>query len=185
MGTVTIEELNKLELKKKFTPFSAGQTVRVHQKIKEGDKERIQIFQGLIIETTGGHGVNGSITVRKVVDGIGVEKVFPIHSPFIEKIELVKEAKVRRSRIFFMRGRSGKSARLQERFYSESELESMKPHEVTEAEVEEAILHQKEEEAKLAEVEGKGSEEAPTEEIVQKKTSPEEVSPEKEEAEAK
>ena len=164
MATVTLDELNKAVVKKALPRFAAGQTVRVHQKIKEGEKERIQIFQGLIMETSGGKFINGSITVRKLVDGIGVEKVFPIHSPFVEKIELVKESKVRHSRIFFMRGRRGKSARLQERFYSEAELAAMTPHDITEEEVEEAITHQKEEEAKMkkeAEERGEMSSEAP------------------------
>src|SRR6185295_453232 len=139
MPAVTLQELHAEAGAKKFPRFRAGQTVKVHQRIKEGDKERIQIFQGLVIETTGGTSICGSITVRKIVDGIGVEKVFPLHLPSIEKIELVKEGKVRQARIFFMRDRQGKSARLQERFFSDAELKAMAPHEATEAEIEEAI----------------------------------------------
>jgi len=121
--TVRIEDLRG-ENAKKGAAFRAGQTVRVHRKIKEGDKERIQIFEGLILKT-GGTGAGETITVRKIVGGIGVEQVFPIASPLIEKIELVKEAKVRRSKIYFMRGLRGKAARLKERFFTEDELKKM------------------------------------------------------------
>lgn len=92
--------------------FKVGQTVRIHQKIKEGEKERIQVFEGLIIRISPGTGVNSTITVRKVVDGVGVERVYPIHSPNIVKIEITKEAKVRRSKLYYMRDRTGKAARL-------------------------------------------------------------------------
>lgn len=127
MAGVTLQQLHQEAGSKKLPKFRAGQTVRVHQRIEEKGKERIQIFEGLIIETSGGRGVGGSITVRKITDGIGVERVFPIHSPYVKEIELVKEAKVRRSRIFFMRERRGKSARLQERFFSDADLAEMMP----------------------------------------------------------
>jgi len=91
-----------------------GQTVIVHQKIKEGDKERIQKFEGLIIQVKGDKGVNQTFTVRALVSGVGVEKIFPTHSPSIEKIEIVKQSKVRRAKLYYMRERSGKSARLRE-----------------------------------------------------------------------
>lgn len=148
MSTVRIEDL-RAEGAKSGVDFRSGQTVRVHRKIKEGDKERIQIFEGLIIKT-GGTGAGSTITVRKIVGGIGVEQVFPIASPLVEKIELVKEAKVRRSKMYFMRGLRGKAARLKERFFTDEELKAMQPHEITEEEVEEAIVHEKEEEAKEA-----------------------------------
>lgn len=113
MSQAIITELSKKYLR--ATPeLKPGYTVRVHQKIKEGDKERIQIFEGLIIKMSGGKGVGGTITVRKVTDGIGVEKIFPIHSPNIAKIEVKKIAKVRRAKLYYMRDLSGKSARLQE-----------------------------------------------------------------------
>lgn len=92
--------------------FKTGQTVKVYQRIREGEKERIQMFEGLIIMVKNGNGVNGTITVRKVVDGIGVERVFPIHSPLIAKFEITKEAKIRRSKLYYMRDLSGKGARL-------------------------------------------------------------------------
>jgi|SRR5690606_20478346 len=92
--------------------FKVGQTVRLHQKIKEGEKTRLQVFEGIIIKTRQGSGINGTITVRKIVDGVGVERVFPIHSPLLAKVELTKEAKVRRSKLYYLRDRSGKSARM-------------------------------------------------------------------------
>lgn len=94
--------------------IQSGYTVRVHQKIKEGDKTRLQAFEGLVIAVKG-HGVTKTITVRKVASGVGVERVFPINSPSIDSIEVIKIAKVRRSKLYYMRERSGKSARLKER----------------------------------------------------------------------
>ena len=94
--------------------LKVGQTVKVHQKIKEGDKERIQIFQGLILKINGQKGINQTITVRAVLSGVGCEKIFPIHSDLIEKIEVVKLSKTRRAKLYYMRERSGKSARLKE-----------------------------------------------------------------------
>jgi large subunit ribosomal protein L19 len=100
-----------------------GYTVRVHEKIQEGGKERVQIFEGLVISVHKGHiSTDASFTVRRVVSGIGVEKVFALHSPSIEKIEVKKVAKVRRAKLFFLRGRSGKAARMIERFTTEGEF---------------------------------------------------------------
>lgn len=100
-----------------------GFTVRVHEKIKEGDKERIQIFEGLVIAVHNGHApTDRTITVRKIVSGVGVEKLFTVHSPRIEKIEVKKVAKVRRAKLFFLRGLQGKAARLQERFTTAGEF---------------------------------------------------------------
>jgi len=102
-----------------------GYTVRVHEKIQEGGKERVQIFEGLVISVHRGHTpTDSSFTVRKVVSGIGVEKFFAIHSPSLEKIEVKKVAKTRRAKLFFIRGRSGKSARMIERFTNEGEFKS-------------------------------------------------------------
>ncbi len=98
-----------------------GYTVRVHQKVTEGGKERVQVFEGLVIKTGHGEGVEKTITVRKMIQGIGVEKVFPLHSPTIKKIDIKKKAKVRRSKLYYMRERSGKSARLQERHVTDAE----------------------------------------------------------------
>lgn len=100
-----------------------GFTVRVHERVQEGNKERIQAFEGLVINVHNGHvPTDASFTVRKIVSGIGVEKVFPLLSPRIEKIEVKKVAKTRRSKLFFIRGRSGKSARMIERFTTEGEF---------------------------------------------------------------
>lgn len=100
-----------------------GYTVRVHERIQEGEKSRIQIFEGLVIGVHKGHvPTDRSFTVRKVVSGIGVEKVFPLHSPNVEKIEVKKVAKVRRARLNFLRGRTGKAARMTERFTMENEF---------------------------------------------------------------
>ena len=95
--------------------FGPGDTVKVHVRIKEGDKERVQVFQGVVIALKGG-GINKKITVRRIAaHGIGVERTFIFHSPRIEKIEVLRHAKVRRAKLYFLRQRSGKSARLKEK----------------------------------------------------------------------
>jgi large subunit ribosomal protein L19 len=95
--------------------FKAGDTVNVHVKIKEGNKERVQQFQGVVIQRRG-TGTNGeTFTVRKISNGVGVERIFPIVSPSIEKIELMKAGKVRRAKLYYMKGRQGKAARIKER----------------------------------------------------------------------
>ncbi len=100
-----------------------GFTVRVHQKVQEGDKERVQIFEGLVISVHRGHSPSDhNFTVRRIASGIGVEKIFPLHSPLIEKIEVKKVAKVRRAKLNFLRGRSGRSARISERFTNSDEF---------------------------------------------------------------
>ena len=100
-----------------------GFTVRVHQKVQEGDKERIQIFEGLVIGVHRGHSsADHNFTVRRVASGVGVERVFPLHSPMIEKVEVKKVAKVRRAKLNFLRGRSGRSARISERFTNSDEF---------------------------------------------------------------
>lgn len=97
---------------KAIPEFRAGDLVKVHQKIKEGDKERIQIFEGLVIARKHGKGINASFTVRKVASGVGVEKVYPLYTPFIEKIEVVKSSKVRRAKLYFIREAKGKRSKL-------------------------------------------------------------------------
>jgi large subunit ribosomal protein L19 len=102
-------------VRQKHPDFKAGDTINVHVKIKEGNKERIQQFQGVVIQRRG-KGTNGeTFTVRKVSNGIGVERIFPIISPYIEKIELIKRGKVRRARLYYLKGRQGKSARIKEK----------------------------------------------------------------------
>lgn len=92
----------------------SGYTVRVHQKIKEGEKERIQVFEGLVIKVNSGYGINKAITVRKVVDGVGVEKIFPLHAPSVAKIEITRKSKVRRAKLYYMRGKEGSRVKLYE-----------------------------------------------------------------------
>ncbi|HAT72161.1 MAG TPA: 50S ribosomal protein L19 [Elusimicrobia bacterium] len=104
---------NYLGIKKDKFNFQSGDTVKVHTKVVEGDSERIQIFDGVVISRRGS-GISESFTVRKISYGVGVERVFPLHSPRIEKIEVVKTGKVRRSKIYYLRGLSGKAARLNE-----------------------------------------------------------------------
>jgi len=97
---------------KKITAVKSGDTVKVSQRIKEGDKERVQIFEGLVINTRRKGSNTFTITVRRIASGVGVEKTFQPHSPLVEKIEVVKRSKVRRNRLSYMRGRSGKAARM-------------------------------------------------------------------------
>lgn len=117
-----LQDIQKLAVKK-VPVIQPGYTIKVHQKIKEGEKERIQIFEGLVIKINSGYGADKTITVRKNVGGIGVERIFPLYSTNIVKIEVKKKSKVRRAKLYYMRDRSGKSARLKETFVSEKELE--------------------------------------------------------------
>jgi len=94
---------------KKHTPFRVGDSVKVHTKVKEGDKERVQIFSGVVIARKG-RGLNESFTVRRISYGEGVERLFPINSPRLEKIEVERQGQVRRAKLFFLRGRKGKEA---------------------------------------------------------------------------
>ena len=91
--------------------FRIGDTVKLHVKIKEGNRERIQIFEGFVLKRQNG-GIGETFTVRRIASGVGVEKTFPIHSPLVEKIEVVKRGKVRRARLHYMRARTGKSAKI-------------------------------------------------------------------------
>ena len=92
---------------------AVGDTVRVHLKVKEGNRERIQVFEGIVIAKKHG-GIEETFTVRRVSYGVGVEKVFPVHSPSVEKIELVRHGKVRRAKLYYLRGRVGKAAKIKE-----------------------------------------------------------------------
>ncbi len=100
--------------KDKVPNLIPGQIVKVHQKIKEGNKTRIQVFQGTVIAVNPGHGVNSTFTVRRIASGVGVEKVFPIHSPNIVEIEVMRSQKVRRAKLNYLRERQGKALRLKE-----------------------------------------------------------------------
>ena len=98
-------------LKNDVPAFSVGDTVRVHIKIKEGSRERIQIFEGFVLKRQNG-GINETFTVRRIASGVGVEKTFPVHSPRIDKIELVRQGDVRRAKLNYMRQRTGKAAKI-------------------------------------------------------------------------
>ena len=106
-----IEKIEREQLRMDLPRFNSGDTVKVHTRIVEGEKERIQVFQGNVIRISR-NGVGTAITVRKVSDGVGVERVIPLHSPIIEKIELVTEGRVRRSRLYYLRKLKGKAARI-------------------------------------------------------------------------
>ena len=101
-------------LKTDIPAFNVGDTVKVHVKIKEGNRERIQIFEGFVLKRQNG-GIGETFTVRRIASGVGVEKTFPIHSPLVEKIEVVRRGKVRRARLHYMRQRTGKSAKIKSR----------------------------------------------------------------------
>jgi len=94
-----------------------GDTVKVYTKVKEGNKERIQVFAGIVIRRRGGRGLDGTFTVRKESNGIGVEKIFPYYSPSIEKIEVVQRGRVRRARLYYLRERRGKAAKIRKKGY--------------------------------------------------------------------
>jgi large subunit ribosomal protein L19 len=109
-----IAEIEKRQLKADVPSFSSGDKIRVHLKIKEGDKERIQVFEGIVLRRRRG-ATSASFTVRKVSYGIGVERIFPLHSPMIDKIEVVTIGDVRQSRIYYLRDLRGKKARIKEK----------------------------------------------------------------------
>lgn len=113
MNLQLVNEVTKSQMKKDIPFFRTGSTVRVHVRIKEGDKSRIQVFEGLVIARQGG-GISEMFTVRKISNQIGVERTFPLHSPIIDKIEVVRHGKVRRNKLYYLRGRSGKAARIKE-----------------------------------------------------------------------
>jgi large subunit ribosomal protein L19 len=108
-----LSAVEKGELKSDIPSFQVGDTVRVHVKIKEGDKERIQIFEGVVIARRNGD-LRSSFTVRKISFGQGVERIFPLHSPVIDKIEVSKRGKVRRAKLYYLRGLKGKAAKIKE-----------------------------------------------------------------------
>ncbi len=109
-----LQEFGNQSCKASVPELKAGYLVAVHQKIKEGNKERVQIFQGTVIKTNAGYGVNDTFTVRKISEGIGVEKTYPIHSPTIVKIEVIRAYKVRQAKLHYLRELSGKALRMKE-----------------------------------------------------------------------
>jgi large subunit ribosomal protein L19 len=140
-----VNDFNQKERAGKNVKFQAGDVVKVYRKIKEGDKERVQVFEGLIIGIKGGQNSSPMITVRKVSDGIGVELILPVLSPNIEKIQIVKKAKVRRAKLYYLRGLTAKKSRLKykgvaefipEAKKEEKPIEEVKIEEKTEEKVE-------------------------------------------------
>jgi len=109
-----LREIVADQLKVNPASFEIGDTVKVHQKVKEGTRVRIQVYQGIVIARKHG-GVRESFTVRKITDNVGIEKVFPLHSPTIDKIEVVRHGKIRRAKLYFLRDRIGKASRLKDR----------------------------------------------------------------------
>ena len=108
-----IKELESQQLKKEMPVINVGDTVRVHVKIKEGSRERIQVFEGTVIAKKHG-GLEETFTVRRTSYGVGVERVFPVNSPFVENVEVVRRGKVRRAKLFYLRSRTGKAAKVKE-----------------------------------------------------------------------
>lgn len=131
-----IKSIEHEQLKNKIPDLKVGNTVRVHQRIKEGNRERIQVFEGIIIKKQGG-GLNATFTVRKIAYGVGVEKTFLIHSPLVEKVEVVRVGKARRAKLYYLRDRVGKAAKTKEDIGARIEnKEIVLKEEVAEAKVE-------------------------------------------------
>lgn len=152
-----IKEIEETYKKKAVVDVRSGDTVKVHQKIREGNKERVQIFQGLVIRTGKKGSHTSRITVRRIASGVGVEKSFLLHSPLVLKIEVTKRSKVRRNYLTYMRERTGKSARLTGVDFDQRAVNDVRDEEAEKAELEAKAAAAKEAEAKAAE---KAAEEA-------------------------
>ena len=134
-----IKSIEHEQMKNKIPALKVGDTVKVHQRIKEGNRERIQVFEGIIIKKQGG-GVNATFTVRRVAYGVGVEKTFLVHSPMVEKVELVRVGKARRAKLYYLRDRVGKSAKTKEDIGARIEnKEIVVKEEIVEVPVEEVV----------------------------------------------
>lgn len=140
-----IKSIEHEQLKNKIPDLHVGDTIRVHQRIKEGNRERIQVFEGIIIKKQGG-GLNATFTVRRVAYGVGVEKTFLVHSPMVEKVEVVRVGKARRAKLYYLRDRVGKSAKTKENLAARIEnkeitlKEDLSEEEVEEITTEEATV---------------------------------------------
>ena len=154
-----IKSIEHEQMKNAIPDLKVGDTIRVHQRIKEGNRERIQVFEGIIIKKQGG-GLNATFTVRRVAYGYGVEKTFLIHSPMVEKIEVVRVGKARRAKLYYLRDRVGKAAKTKENIGARIETKEIviKGAETEEAPVAEEVATPAVEEAK---VEAPATEEAP------------------------
>ncbi|KEO82895.1 50S ribosomal protein L19 [Tumebacillus flagellatus] len=113
MNQNLLAQITAEQIRSDIPAFKAGDTVRVHVKVKEGNRERIQVFEGVVIKRRGG-GISATYTVRKVSYGVGVERTFPLHSPKIEKIEVMRRGRVRRAKLYYLRNLTGKAARIRE-----------------------------------------------------------------------
>jgi large subunit ribosomal protein L19 len=135
-----IKSIEHEQLKNKIPVLKVGDTVKVHQRIKEGNRERIQVFEGIIIKKQGG-GINATFTVRRVAYGVGVEKTFLVHSPMMEKVELVRVGKARRAKLYYLRDRVGKAAKTKEAIGARIENKeiTLKEEFVESAEVQEEV----------------------------------------------
>jgi len=174
MSFALIQKVNDEQRKKAVVDVKSGDTVRVHQKIKEGNKERIQVFEGVVIRLDRAKSHTARITVRKIASGVGVEKSFLLHSPLVEKIEVVRRSKVRRNYLSYLRNRSGKSARLRgvsfdreavndvHDAHAEEEAARLKEeaHAAAEAKAAEKAAEEAKLEAQQAEVEARHAEQA-------------------------
>ncbi len=151
MSFELIKKVNDAQKKSKVVDVRSGDTVKVHQKIKEGSKERIQIFEGVVIRTDRKNSHTARITVRKITSGVGVEKGFFIHSPLVEKIEVVRRSNVRRNFLSYLRDRSGKSARLRNQNFDRESVNNVHDEDVEAEEARLKEIAKAEAEAKLAE----------------------------------
>lgn len=151
-----VKALEARQKKHQVVDVRSGDTVKVHQKIREGNKERVQVFEGLVIRTDRKNSLTSSITVRRIASGIGVEKTYLMHSPLVVKVEITKRSKVRRNYLSYMRSRSGKSARLTGMQFDKDAVNAIE--DVAAIEAEEALKaaaeaeHKAAEEAKVAEL---------------------------------
>ena len=112
MNAEIIKEIEEEQKKQEVSEFNVGDTVRVHNKIREGNRERIQIFEGTVLKKQGGVTSRATFTVRKISNGVGVEKTWPLHSPNVEKVEVIRRGKVRRNKLFYLRKLTGKKAKV-------------------------------------------------------------------------
>ncbi|MFK4955115.1 50S ribosomal protein L19 [Lactococcus garvieae] len=115
MSISLIDSINAGQLRSDIPEFRAGDTVRVHAKVVEGTRERIQMFEGVVIARKGS-GISETYTVRKISNGVGVERIFPLHTPRVEKIEVIRHGRVRRAKLYYLRALQGKAARIPERY---------------------------------------------------------------------
>ena len=160
-----IKSIEHEHLKEKIPVLKVGNTVRVHQRIKEGNRERIQVFEGIIIKKQG-EGLNATFTVRRIASGVGVEKTFLIHSPLVEKVELVRVGKARRAKLYYLRDRVGKAAKTKEQIGARIEDKEITVKATIEEEpVVEEKVEAPVEEAKTVETEATKAEEPAKEEV--------------------